>query len=293
MEWLPYALAYPVLFAAVNLVDKSVLSRVRSALAVFAWLGALYFLAGVALALSVPWPAAGGVHLTAGLAGGLANGLAYLFTYRGLQREEVSRVTGLIYLSPVLTALFAALLLGETLRAGQYAGVLLASAGAVALGAERVNGRLLLRPAARLLLLAALFWTLTDLFNKFTLAGLGYEQVLALNLMGVGAAALAALALEGGRAPLGEPRRVGWAVVLSAALNIVGVGALVRGISLGPVSLVVALGTPQPVYVLLGAWLLGAFVPGLREYSASREGLGARTLGVLLVAAGVAALVLA
>lgn len=293
MDWLLWSLAYPLLFSAVNLIDKGILSRSRSALAVFVWLGLGYLAVGLGLSVAYPLQPASPIFYLVAIAGGVANGLAYLFTYKALQREEVSRVTGLIYVSPLITALSASVLLGESLRSGQYIGVGLASLGAILLG-FRFSGKVVrARSSLGMLLLAAVSWSVVDLCNKFALGSIGYTTVLAFNLMGVGLVALCVVAVRWDRENLLEPGKLRWAIGASALLNLVGMFALVRATSLAPVSLVVAIGTLQPVIVLVGGLVVGLwFKHRLGEFASSSDELVQRALGILFVSLGVAALVL-
>ncbi len=64
---------------------------------------------------------------------GAATGLSWLFYFRALDLGEASRVAPVDKLSVVLTTLFAAAFLGETLTAGKVAGVALIAAGALVL----------------------------------------------------------------------------------------------------------------------------------------------------------------
>lgn len=62
---------------------------------------------------------------------GIATGLSWLFYFRALQLGEASRVAPIDKFSLVLTIIFAAVFLGETMNWGVAAGVALITTGTI------------------------------------------------------------------------------------------------------------------------------------------------------------------
>jgi len=108
--------------------------------------------------------------LAAGLAAGLLFGGEFVFIYAGLEYTAASRMVVFIYLAPIVTAIgLHALVPGERLVRGQWAGVLLAFAGvALAFG----DGFLAARGATLLGdlcgVIAAVLWGATTVLIRAT-----------------------------------------------------------------------------------------------------------------------------
>jgi drug/metabolite transporter (DMT)-like permease len=112
----------------------------------------LVLMGAVALATRAPWPASPMQWVHIGVSGLLIHGVYLGGVFTAIRLGLPAGVTALVVgLQPVLTALGAALLLGERVRATQWAGLALGLAGVVLVVARKVQGG----PAATELLLPA------------------------------------------------------------------------------------------------------------------------------------------
>lgn len=151
-----------------------------------------------------------------GLLVGVAFAAEFALIYAGLAHTTAARMIVFVYLAPCLTALGVSLFIpGERLRAGQWAGVLLAFAGVVLAfldGFAATTGPTLLGDA--LGALAALLWAATTVMIRATrLARASATKVLFYQL------AVSAVLLPFCSRLLGEPGVIAWtpAAVASVA----------------------------------------------------------------------------
>jgi drug/metabolite transporter (DMT)-like permease len=151
--------------------------------------------------------------LVAGIAAGALFGVEFLLIFPGLQLTAASRATLFIYTAPFFVALGSGFLLGERLRAVQWAGLLCSFAGlVVAFGVPDAarDGRQLLGDI--MMVGAGAAWGATTLVIKATnLRNASAEKVLAYQLL-VSIPMLAAGALLMGERLAGMPSAfaLGW-----------------------------------------------------------------------------------
>jgi drug/metabolite transporter (DMT)-like permease len=288
--WIPLALLSGFLMAVVGLVDKYVLTQlVKSALVPLLVLGLVGLVPGLAIlglggGTGLTWPRA-----LLGLAAGLSFLAMGYFYFRAAQVEEISRVIPLFYLSPILVAAAAYLLLGEHFPPRKYLGIAGLILGAF-LVTSRWPPRFRLNRAFRLMLLAAVGLAAYGVATKYLLDFTDYWTVLALARVGMflGVVPLLARARHVMRTEAGGRR--GLKVVgLMAANEVLALAAslfFTMAAARGPIALVNALTSTQPVFVfLLGLGLTLAAPRILREDIRPRT-LTLKVVSLLIMSAG-------
>lgn len=152
--------------------------------------------------------------LAAGLVAGLLFAGEFLFIFAGLEYTGASRMVVFVYLAPCLTALGLHFLVrGESLHAGQWAGVALAFAGIV----SAFGDGFLASPASLLGdafgIVAAVLWAATTVWIRATgLARIGATKVLFYQL------AVSAALLPLASVAMGEPGVLRWTPIAIACL---------------------------------------------------------------------------
>ncbi len=287
--WILFALLNGVTMAAVNIMDKFVLMRThRGPLPPLLILVVMGLAPLPAIALINGVPPLGGRALLLAAAAALSYILSTLFYFAAAQREEISRVIPLLYLAPVFVSLPAALFLGEVLPPAKYAGVALLVAGALAVSAR---GRISFHPssALSLMILAAMFQAGylaltkrlladTDFWTAFGLTRLGMFLVLS-PLYPVHRRATAEIVRQGR----------GRLLAVMALSEILALSALLFGtiaMSRGPVTLVAALTSVQPFFVLAYALFLTRFFPAVLSEETGPRVLGKKAAAIALMILG-------
>ena len=121
--------------------------------------------------------------LPAGVANGVIFGIEFILIYEGLLYTSASRAVVFLYIAPFFVALGSYLLLGERLRASQWAGLALSFAGvALAIGVPQPNVDANVLYGDILMVCGGALWAVTTLVVKATPLkrapaekGLGYQ----------------------------------------------------------------------------------------------------------------------
>jgi len=271
INWILPALASPIVYAAVSIGDKRIISNLGLRLgSFFVFVGTTQLSIGLAIIAIAGWPhAAPASALLSSYAGGFLWGSALMLVFFVLQREEVSRVTPVAQSSPVFAAIFAVLFLGETLAWYGYLAVLFVVAGAAGVSLGR-NGRGLaafaVRPTFFMLLAGAAMIGLAQLLLKVASEDLGVWHNMAFRGIGLWTPItlpwLRQPYISGLAAWLKHPSNAVSLLLTDSLGPRTGNFLLLMAIANGPVALVSALLGSRPVFVLAGALFLGLFAKG-------------------------------
>jgi drug/metabolite transporter (DMT)-like permease len=254
LTWLPFALAAPALWAASNLIDTRLLEEdALTPLALLVLTGSFMGLPALTLILieGLTWPGWQVVLSAAGA--GLLGLLAYLPYFYALRRAAAPAVLVMWNLTPVFIVIGAAAFLDETLSLRQYLAIPLLTVSSV-LGALVVHGRAKLSPAFPLMLGASLLLAGASILEKATFEATTFGIGIAwISLFSFSTAAIVVAAHSGVRVALRRQvrMRIAGAVATNHILDVGAFMALSAATSLGPVSLVHAVGSLQPLFLLL------------------------------------------
>jgi drug/metabolite transporter (DMT)-like permease len=195
-----------------------------------------FLLAAGAVPLFALWTAVDGLpavqpgYLPPAVASVALNIAANLLFFSALRNSQLSVTIPLLSLTPVFTALLAIPMLGEIPTGRQWLGILLVVAGAFVLNLPEGS----LSPAARgpvsaprgagLMVLVALFWSLTGPFDKMatTKASGPFHATVLCTGVAVGIAAV--LAGQSRLRELADVRSAGWIFGLAVLISIAALG---------------------------------------------------------------------
>ena len=285
MGWFLLATISALLSAAAAVSQKRVLFRLPALEFSF-----LVSLAILALSLFVPFVTDVGALAPRALAvlaiKSVLGGLAFLFVMMALERNEISNALPLLGLTPAVTGLLAQFVLGDTLRAAQWAGLALMIVGTWALEV-RGRGGLFgpLREAFtsgrhRFMFGAILLFAISSVADKLLVSGMRVPPFVVLFYQHVVYCVLFALLLVVRRSSwpeLARGARIQLPLIVAIAALTLGYRFFqLRATQVGPVALVLAVKRTSIVYA--------SFVGG-RMFADQR--LVPRLVGgVLIVAAG-------
>ncbi len=289
-NWFLFALLSGLLMAVVNILDKLVLDKwARHPIVPVLLLGVFNLFPALILLLARGWPA---MSLKQGfliLSAGGALLLMTLFYFSAAAREEISRVVPLMFFSPLFVAILAWLLLGETFAPRQYAGVAALIAGAVMVS-SRLPLNLSLGRAFWLMLLAALSLSVYFVMMKYLLRSFDYWSVFSLTRLG-STLLMLPLFFMYFRELRDTVREYGSKVVGVMALDqVIALAAnlfVTIAAAAGPITLVNALISTQPFFVLVFALILSRFVPQLFREETQRATIVQKLAALALIFAGV------
>lgn len=295
MNWLIYAFAGPVFWAASTHIDKYLVERyfkdsdVGVLLIFTALIGLvmlpfiLYWQPGV---LALAWKDI----LVIALSGVLYMAAMY-FYLRALQGDEASVVAPFFQAGPVFGYALAYLVLGETLTHLQLAGGALIVVGGLLLSVHPGAGHVRLRLVLLMLVCAFILAVSSVIFKVFAVHDAFWSTTF---WMYIGEALYGAwlLALPGPRRQFFAllRRNTGAVISVNAANELINLGGglgMRYALLLAPLSLVQAITSTTTLFVFLFGVLLSLFLPALGREDLSARNLMQKGISTLLIAGGV------
>ena len=197
-----------------------------------------FLLAAGAVPLFAVWTAVDGMpaiqpgYLPPAAASVALNIAANLLFFAALRNSQLSVTIPLLSLTPVFTALLAIPMLGEIPALRQWLGILLVVAGAFVLNLP-ADGSMSPAAMARawigergagLMVLVALFWSLTGPFDKMATAKTSGPFHATVLCTGVALGIAAVLAVQRRLRELSDVRAAGWIFVLAVLISIAALG---------------------------------------------------------------------
>lgn len=214
--------------------------------------------------------------------------LATIFYFKALKIEEVSRIVPLFYLSPLFILIFAGIFLGEVFVISQYLGIILLMVGAILISSKGLS-RISLGKAFWWMMLSVIAISLNALLTKYLLNFADYWTIFAWTKVG---AAIGVIPVVYIYLPelMDTIKRYGKKVVAamstSEALTVSGFLFSTIALSVGYVTLVGALSSVEPLFVLLFAAILSIFYPSVLKEEIGKSVIFQKILAIILMFIG-------
>lgn len=294
--WILAALANPLIFSIVTLIDKRVLSGFGMPLPGFnLFVGGSQGIFGAIVLLS---NAPSGVEfdvIVRAWSIGVLQGISLIIMFWMLKREDPTRVIPAMQTTPIFVALLAWAIFGESLGGLQWAAVFLAVAGSVLasvrIGSPSASGNVGFQPVFLLLAVSAALMASSQLVTKSIIDDLSTLHIVSLRGTGLFTLMWAVFARPAAVKGLGQflkqPRRAPWLIFGEGIMPFAGHLLITFAIARGPVALVSALGGARPIFVFslsaIGSWL----APGLIYEKFTRPDMALKLGSATMVVAAV------
>ncbi|MCX7114514.1 MAG: EamA family transporter [Gammaproteobacteria bacterium] len=289
MLWITFSLLAAMLWALVNVIDKYTMTKlVDQPVVPVLVLGGVGLLAALViygmhgLTLFSPF------NMLLTFLAGLFYVLTMYFYYQAIKREEVSRVIPLYYLAPVFIVFLASEFLNETLSVPQWFGLALLVSGAILISAS-IPFKFRVNQAVGYILLAAGCYALNQVFTKYVLQYESFWSVFAYVRIGI-FICLLPIGYWGIKAAVSTYKKSGCrayvVMTINQVLNLSGVLAITLALSSGYVTLVNALSSTQPFFVLILTVILSFFFPHILKEKQNRSILMLKGVAITLIVGG-------
>ncbi len=293
LEWFIFAFTASTFWSVVVIVDKFILTHhIRDAVTY------QVFLAVVMLPYSLmllPFVSLSGppalIMLTLLL--GIILGIVFVLYNKALVIEEASRVTPLLFISPLFVLILSFLFIGEELSLRRYAGIMLMILSAITVSLRGIErGRSLsVSPALLIILFLDVITAGKDVISKLMLYHMDYRSYLFWFILGnIIGRPLLLLVPHSGENLLSIMRSLPLKIYLLSFINTVlawtGYILYFKAISMTYVSLVSAIPASQPFLVFVFATILGAFYPELINEDINRSTMVSKGIAVICILAG-------
>lgn len=288
--WILFALLSGLFMAVVALIDKFVLVRwTRNPMVPVILLGIIsLFPALVILAITGLPDLSISQYLLVFAAGTALFFMVFLY-FLAVQLEEISRVVPLLYIAPLFVAVLAVIFLGETFPLRKYGGVLAIMGGAVLISL-RLPLRLRLGKAFWLMILSAFSISIQLVITKYLLRHADYWEVFALTRSSMFVPMIPVLLAHFPdlRSTVREHGwKVVWVMVIDQHIALAASLFITIAAATGYITLVNALSSVQPFFVLLFTVLISLFFPQILKEETGRAVIGLKVLAIGLMFLGV------
>ena len=214
--------------------------------------------------------------------------LSMLFYFKAAKIEEISRIAPLWYLTPVFVLILAAIFLGEVFPLIKYLGIFLLVTGAIIISLKNLE-KISIGRAFWFMILASLVLSgeavitkhllnFTDFWTVFSYIKIGTIFAL-IPIFYFSFKDLTSTVKEHGKKVIGV-------ISLAEILNLVGKVFITIAIATGYVTLVNALSSVQPFFVLLFAVILSIFYPSIIKEELNKPIIVQKLVAIILMFIG-------
>ncbi len=289
-EWFYFALLSSVIIAAVNIVDKIIVSNYKISPLVYTVVIAATSLMPLVILPFVDFKVLSLTALVFVMLIGFVRIYYTLPYFKALTIEEVSRVIPLLQLMPVFVLVLSTLFLRETLRVQDYAGFTLLVVGGT-LCAIRLKKGIRLSAAFYLMIVSSfllaiysvglkVLFSSEDFYSVFLWAQIAGFITLFQFMLIKPLRSTVAITYKNTRS------RIGVLIIGEQAVAYVSVFAYNYAIAHGPISLVSAVVSTQPLFVLVFATMLSFRFPRILKEELTKQDIFLKCIGIAVIFLG-------
>lgn len=297
MHWILVALVAPLIWSALNHLDKYLISTYKrhtgvAGLAIFSALFAIFVLPIIYLLKPevVSIALGGAVYL---IASGLFFSLTILFYLYALDRDDASHVVPFWFLVPAFAYILGIFFLDEYIAGDKLAGALITLAGALILSLEFDEGVRIKTGTALLMVGSSLSLAIGDAIFKYAALDISFWQAIFWNHIGFVLFGLTLCAIREYRQDFVRVIRASTKQL--TVINLIGeIGQTTASIVnfyallLAPISLVLLVNyTFQPLFVFFEGLLLARFFPKISQEKISHRHIAQKLLAIAVMSIGV------
>lgn len=290
MFWLLFSVLASVFTAVSNIIDKFIVSKlVKNPIVSVIFLIVIGLISGIVIYifhgvsyLSLP-------NILLSFIIGIAYVIQAVLYFKAIKIEEISKVMILFNLVPIFTLTFATIFLGEIFAPLTYLGIFLLVIGATLISSKKSIG-ISSGKAFWYIILATILISMTTVIIKYLLRFTDFWTIFSYEKIGMiftlipiiyfGFPDLVSSIKKHGKKVIGF-------ITLSEFIALVGMLFFTIATSLGYVSLVNAVSSIQPFFVLLFAIILSIFYPRILKEEIEKKTIVLKILAIVLMFIGI------
>lgn len=290
MSWILFSILATLVWAIVNTVDKYILTKlVRKPVILLMILGIIGLIASFLVYLFHGFSYLSYFNIALALVAGILYIIGVLFYFKAVKIEEISRVVPLLYLSPLFVSILAAIFLGEIFTPIKYLGIFLLIIGAIFISSKNFI-KISFGKAFWFIVLASLVFSVNAVITKYILNFTDFWTIF--SYMRIGAFfALIPIFCFSFKDLIFAVRDYGKKAIIVISLNeilaLVGIILITIAMSRGYVTLVNAISSVQPFFVLLFAVILTIFYPKILKEEIGKSTILLKLIAITLMFVGV------
>ena len=287
--WVIFSLSAAFCRATISIIDKYVLTKwIKNPLIPVMMIGIIGLFGSFVVYFFRGFAPLSNFNVFLSLAAGFLYILTAVFYFKALKEEEASRIVPLSSLSPLFILIFAGIFLGEVFTPIKYLGIILLIAGAILISSRNLL-KITFSRAFGWMLLAVITASVVAVLTKYILNFTDYWTVFAWTRAGTAIGVIPIIffyfpELKSVTKQYGKKV----IIVMSAneVLNLFAVLFITIAMSIGYVTLVRALSSVSPLFVLFGAVILSRFYPFILKEEIGRSVILQKVLAIILMLIG-------
>lgn len=280
MNWLLFALLAPAIYAAVVFVDKYILVKeVKDYQAMPIYSSIIATVTGSIIWILTGFPLLSFQDTLIILLTGILTIFAAAFYFRALSDGEVSKITILFQLTPIMTLILAYFFLGESMTIYQLFGFILILIATIGVSLNKGQKNFKLSSTFGLILISDLFWALALVLFKFVTETNSFAKIVSFEGWGIGLGGMILYQFFPSvkkaflKTNKKLKKRVLGIIFINESFYLLGRLLTYFAISLAPVALVSVVGGTQIFFAILCGFILTIVAPKIFQEDISSEGL--------------------
>ena len=290
MSWILFSILAAIVWAIVNTVDKYILTKlVRKPVIPLMILGVIGLFASFFVYLFHGFSYLSYFNIALAFVAGIFYIMAILFYFKAVKIEEISRVVPLFYLTPLFVSILAAIFLGEIFTPIKYLGIFFLITGVVLISSKNFI-KLSFGKAFWFMIIASLTLSLNAVITKYLLNFADFWTIFSYVRIGAFFALIPIFCFSFQDlifAVREHGKKVIIVISLNEILNLVGVLLITIAMAIGYVTLVNALSSVQPFFVLLFAVILSVFYPKILKEEIGKSAVLLKLIAITLMFIGI------
>ncbi|MAG08353.1 hypothetical protein CMO89_02685 [Candidatus Woesearchaeota archaeon] len=287
-SWILFTVLATLLWSVVSIIDKFVVEKwVKKPAFIVIVICIVGLLAGLLVYLFKGFSHLSYFNIALAMVTGVLYVLSLLLYFEAVKTEEISRIVPLWYLSPIFVSILASVFLGEIFTPVKYLGIFILVAGAMLISFKNII-KLSLGKPFWFMVLASLMVAVSYVITKHLLNFADYWTVFSYSRIGAFLAVIP-IFLKLSRVILSSHygNKVIGIISLNAVIGLTGMLLVTIAASIGHVSLVNALSSIQPFFVLLLTLFLSLFFPHIIKEEITKSTISLKLIAIALMFLGV------
>ncbi len=288
--WIFFSILAALCWAIVNTIDKYVLTKwVRKPIVPVMILGVTGLVASICVILLHGLNPMFFQNITLAFIVGIFYVLMIVFYFKAVNIEEISRVIPLFYLSPLFVLILSFFFLGEIFSPIKYLGIFLLVIGAILISLKKPF-RISFGKAFWFMVLVSLIAAVNAVITKYLLNFADFWTIFSYKGIGAFFATIPIFYFNFSDLVLTireHGKKVILAMSANEALNQFALLFIIIATSIGYVTLVNALSSVQPFFVLLFTVVLSVFYPKILKEEINKTVMFQKLIAIILMFVGV------
>jgi len=289
MSWALFSILAALIWAIVSTVDKYILTKwTRNPIVPITALGPISLIAAFLVYLFKGFSFLSYINITLALVSGIFYTLMAVFYFKAVKTEEISRIAPLFYLTSLFILILAAVFLGEIFSLIKYLGVFLLVIGAVLISSKGFT-KVRLGKAFWFMILSSLAIAINAVIIKYLLNFADFWTIFSYSKIGVAFASIPIfyLSLPGLVSTTKKHgKKVIGTIFLNESLDLLGDLLIIKAYTIGYVTLVNALSSVHPFFVLIFVIILTIFYPQVLKEEIEKSIILIKLIAIILMFIG-------